>query len=186
MSDVITLGIVELNSISKGIFTCDIMMKTSAVELIESYPVCSGKYIIIISGDVASVESSIHEGIKASETYFVDYLIIPHIHQQIIPGLLGTSKTTEINAVGVLETFSVASTIIAADASLKSSNVDIIEIRLAKGLGGKAFYTLTGSIASVKSAIEAGTMAVQKDGVLLNKEIITNPHESLKQQLLEW
>lgn len=186
MSNIVTLGIVELNSIAKGILACDAMVKISDVQLIESYPVCPGKYIIMVNGDVAAVESSVQAGVEVSKDNFVDQLVVPHIHKQIIPGLLGTSKFKEIKAVGVLETFSVSSTILAADTSLKASLVDIIEIRLAKGLGGKAFYTLTGTISAVTSAIEAGAMIVQNQGVLVNKEIIPNPHKALQQQLTEW
>lgn len=186
MPDIITLGIVELNSIAKGIQACDAMIKRSDVKLISAYPVCPGKYIIIINGDVAAVESSVQAGIDTAGTHFVDKMIIPRIHPQIIPGILGTSSDVNIEAVGVLETCSVASTILAADSSLKASQVNVIEIRIAKGLGGKAFYTLTGSISAVTSAIEAGILKVKNDGVIINKSIIPDPGEALKQQLKEW
>jgi microcompartment protein CcmL/EutN len=186
MGKILTIGLVELNSIAKGIETCDIMVKAADVDLIDSYPICPGKYIILISGDVAAVESSVERGIECAGANFVDKLVIPHIHPQVIPGILGTVEVNEINAVGVLETFSVASTIVAADASLKAAKVNIIEIRLAKGLGGKSFYTLTGDVASVRSAIEAGSLIIEKEGVLVNKVIIPEPHNYLKKQLIEW
>jgi microcompartment protein CcmL/EutN len=183
---IITLGIVELNSVAKGIMVCDNMLKTANIELIESLPVCPGKYIIIVNGEVADVESAVNIGIQTAEINYVDSLTIPKIHPQIIPGLLGTVKHANIDAVGVLETFSVASTIKAADISLKASKVDIIEIRIAKGLGGKSFYTITGSVSNVTSAIEAGAFQVKEDGVLVNKVIIPRPHNNLKQKLIEW
>ncbi|MBU1078835.1 MAG: BMC domain-containing protein [Spirochaetes bacterium] len=181
-----TLGLVELNSIAKGIFACDAMVKISDVEIIESYPVCPGKYVIMISGDVAAVEASVKTGMLTAKDNFVDKLVIPHVHSEIIPGILGTLEMHDIQAVGILETFSVASAIVAADTSLKASKVNLIEIRLAKGLGGKSFYTLTGSVAAVTSAIEAGALILEKEGVLVDKQIIPQPHESLKQQLTEW
>lgn len=185
-SNIITLGLLELNSIAKGIETCDIMVKTSDVDLIDSYPVCPGKYIILISGDVAAVETSVERGIATAGANFVDKLVLPHIHPQVIPGILGTAEVEKIDAIGIIETFSVASTIIAADASLKAAKVNIIEIRLAKGLGGKSFYTLTGTVAEVKAAIEAGSLIIEKEGVLVNKVVIAEPHILLKKQLLEW
>ncbi|MBN1899600.1 MAG: BMC domain-containing protein [Spirochaetes bacterium] len=182
----LTIGLVELNSIARGIETCDIMAKASDVELIDSYPVCPGKYIIMVSGNVAAVQSSVERGIETASANFVDKLILPHVHPQVIPGLMGTAQTDHIQAVGILETFSVASAIIAADASLKAARVDIIEIRIAKGLGGKSFYTLTGNVAEVQAAIDSAALIVEKEGVLVYKTVIPNPHESLKQQLLEW
>ncbi|MDD5065990.1 MAG: BMC domain-containing protein [bacterium] len=186
MSTITTLGLVELNSVAKGILTCDTMVKKADVELIEAYPVCPGKYVIIISGDVAAVENAVHAGIAAAESNFIDQMVLPRVHDQIIPGLLGTSQILDIQAIGILETFSVASTLIAADTSLKASHVHILEIRLAKGLGGKSFFTITGTVANVTAAIEAGSHIIAKDGILVNKEIIPDPHPSLKQQLLEW
>ena len=186
MAKVITLGVVEVNSIAKGIEACDAMVKISDVELIDSYPICPGKYIIIVSGDVAAVESSVAAGINVAGANFVDKLVLPRIHPDIIPGILGTTEIKKVEAVGVLETFSVASTIIAADASLKAAKVRMIEIRLAKGLGGKSFYTLTGDVADVRAAIEAGELIIKKEGVLVNSVVIPDPHPYLKEQLLEW
>ncbi len=186
MGKILTIGMVELNSIARGIESCDLMVKASDVTLIDSYPVCPGKYIILVSGDVAAVESSVSAGIDSAGASFVDKLVIPHVHSQVIPGILGTTDVKEIKAVGIIETFSVASGIIAADASLKAAKVDIIEIRLAKGLGGKSFYTLTGDVAEVRAAIDAGAFVIEKEGVLVNKVVIPNPHPALKQQLMEW
>lgn len=186
MPQIIALGLVELNSIAKGILASDAMLKRSDVQIIESYPVCPGKYIILVSGDVAAVDASVKAGTETAGIHFVDQIIIPHVHPQVLPGLLGTSRIRALSAVGVLETFSVASAILAADTSLKAARVDMIEIRIAKGLGGKSFYTLTGSVADVRTAIEAGALTAEKEGVLVGKEIIPEPHPDLKQQLLEW
>ncbi len=186
MEKVVSIGILELNSVAKGIEACDVVLKRSDIKLIDAYPVCPGKYLILIYGDVAAVESAIDSGTAAAGANFVDKFVIPRVHEQILPGILGTNKINEINAVGVLETFSVASSVIAADASVKAADVDIIEIRLAKGLGGKSFYTLTGNVSNVKAAIDAGAMTVENEGILVNKIVLAEPHPDLKKQLLKW
>ena len=61
-----------------------------------------------------------------------------------------------LEALGIVESFSVASLIEGADAAVKAANVQLIEIRLAMALGGKAFVTLTGNVAAVQSAVDAG------------------------------
>ncbi len=55
--------------------------------------------------------------------------------------------------------FSVASLTEAADAAVKTARVSLIEIRLAMALGGKAFATLTGDVAAVRSAVDSGAAA---------------------------
>ncbi len=186
MKKLVSIGLLELNSVAKGIEACDTVLKRSDINLINAYPVCPGKYIILIYGDVAAVESAIDAGTATAGANFVDRVVLPRVHEQILPAILGTNKIENINAVGILETFSVASTIIAADTSVKASKVEMIEIRLAKGLGGKSFYTLTGTVANVRSAIEAGANIIAKEGILVNKVIIADPHKDLKKELLKW
>ena len=61
-----------------------------------------------------------------------------------------------LEALGIIESFSVASLIEGADAMAKSANVQLVEVRLAMALGGKAFASVTGSVAAVTAAVEAG------------------------------
>ncbi|MBL7961728.1 BMC domain-containing protein, partial [bacterium] len=75
--------------------------------------------------------------------------------------------------------FSVASLIEAADASAKAANVKIMEIRLAMALGGKAFLTMTGEVAAVQSAVDAGARVVAQKGLLVNKVVIPGPRPEL-------
>ena len=61
-----------------------------------------------------------------------------------------------LDAIGVIETTTVASSILSADAALKTATVDLIDIRIANGLGGKSFFTVTGEVSDVRSAVMAG------------------------------
>ncbi len=97
----------------------------------------------------------------------------------MFPAIGGTAKVEQLEALGILESFSVASLIEGADAAAKSANVRLIEIRLAMALGGKAFVTLTGSVSAVRSAIEAGARTIAAKGLLVNKVVIPNPRPEL-------
>ena len=84
-----------------------------------------------------------------------------------------------LDALGVLESFSVAALIEGADAAVKSAYVQLIEMRLAMALGGKAFVTMTGSVAAVRSAVDAGAQVVGQKGMLVNKAVIPSPRPEL-------
>lgn len=181
---ILTIGLIELNSIAKGILVSDTMIKKAAVELIESTPLCPGKYIVLISGEVEAVKEAMSSGLEAGGEKVVDQLILPQVHEQVIPAIHALTEIDGLNALGVIETFSVAASILAADAAAKAAEIQLIEVRLAKGLGGKAYVTLTGDIADVEAAMEAGCQIAAKDGLLLGQVVIPSPHPDLTDKLL--
>lgn len=179
------IGILELNSIVQGIVTADNMSKEADVKLIDSFPVCPGKYMILVTGDVGAVKRSVEVGEDTASDFYVDSLIISNIHPQIVPAIMGATAidTDRINAVGGLESFSIAGCIIAADTAAKEAGVDLIEIRLAKGLGGKAYFILTGDIGDVRAAISAAKGSVSATGNFFNSIIIPSPGQQIWEKL---
>ncbi len=178
------LGLIELRSIARGIMTCDFMMKKAPIELLEATPTCPGKYSIVIGGLVAPVESSMAVGLEIGGDQVIDHLLIPQIHEGVFPAIRGIAEVKKLISLGVIETFSIASCIIAADAAAKAANITLIEIRLARGLGGKAFITLTGELYSVEVALSAATAAIAESGMLTMTTIIPAPHESLSSVII--
>ena len=77
------IGMVELNSIAKGIETCDYMVKAAQVELIRSSTVCPGKYLILIAGDTGDVRAAMKEGESRGGECVVDTLLLPNVHPQL-------------------------------------------------------------------------------------------------------
>ncbi|MEG8945486.1 BMC domain-containing protein [Rosettibacter firmus] len=179
-----SLGLVELTSIAAGMQAADIMLKTSHVELILSRSICSGKYMVMIGGEVAEVQSAVDSAINQIDFAIVDSFVIPNVHKDIFPALSGHTQVDMLEALGILEAFSVASLIEGADAAIKTANVKIIEIRLAMALGGKAFCTLTGEVAAVRSAVEAGAKVISDRGLLVNKVVIPQPRPELLSELI--
>ncbi|MBN1503519.1 MAG: BMC domain-containing protein [Candidatus Eisenbacteria bacterium] len=178
------LGLVELNSVAIGVQAADEMLKVAPVELVEATPVCAGKYVVIVKGDVASVDASVARGEAIGAESVVDTLFLPNPHPGIFPALTGTSEVQRLDSLGVIETFSVASTIMSADLAGKAARVKIIEIRLAKGLGGKAFVTMTGAVSEVEASVSAGSAYASKKGLLVRSVVIPRPDESLFQKVL--
>ena len=109
ISSRMAIGMVELNSIARGIETCDYMVKAATVELLRSSTVCPGKYLILIAGETGDVKASMTEGIKRGGECVVDTLTIPNIHADVIQAISMTTQIERPGAVGVLEYYSVAS-----------------------------------------------------------------------------
>ncbi|MCL1983512.1 MAG: BMC domain-containing protein [Clostridiales bacterium] len=178
------IGMVEFSSIARGIFTADQMVKISEVEIFTASSVCPGKYIVIVHGDVASVADSVRVGEEFAEEYFVDSIVIPNVHQGVFPAITGATMPDEMQAVGIIESFSLATTIIAADAILKAAELQPIELRLGNGLGGRAYFTYTGDVAAVETGTDAGKAIAEEKGLLVNAEVIPAPAEGLIASLL--
>jgi bacterial microcompartment shell protein len=179
-----SIGLIELSSIAAGFQTCDAMLKASNVDLLLSRSICSGKYMVMVRGDVAAVEAAVEAGVAAARFAVIDSFVIPNLHEAVFPAIAGAAKVEELDALGILEAFSVASLIEGADAAVKAANVQLIEIRLAMALGGKAFLTLTGNVAAVDSAVEAGAQVVAQKGMLVNKVVIPHPRPELLNEMI--
>jgi microcompartment protein CcmL/EutN len=179
-----SIGLIELGSIAAGYEVTDAMLKAADVELLLARSICSGKYMVMVRGDVAAVEASIEAGSRAGSFSLVDRFVIPNLHESVFPALSGTARVETLEALGILESFSVASLIEGADAAAKAAAVRLIEIRLAMALGGKAFATLTGSVAAVRSAVEAGAQVIGRKGLLVNKVVIAQPRPELLSEMI--
>lgn len=179
-----TLGIIETNSVAAGIEAGDAMLKTAFVKLESAQPICPGKYIIMVSGDTAGVTASVNAGKKIAGSSLVNSIIISSLHEQVIPALACATVPGQREAVGVIETFSVAAAVIAADAAVKAADVDLIEIRLGRGLGGKSFVVLCGGTAEVKAAVSAAKQVDEVKGMLLRTVVIPALHEDMLAALM--
>lgn len=179
-----SIGLIELSSIAAGFEAADAMLKAAEVEIVLSRSICSGKYMVLIAGDVAAVTSSVEAGSRTARGSVIDSFVIPHVHRDVFPAISGAANVALLEALGIVESFSVASLIEAADAAIKAAKVHLIEIRLAMALGGKAFLTLTGDVAAVQAAVDAGAAVVANKGVLVNKVVIAQPRKELLSEII--
>jgi microcompartment protein CcmL/EutN len=173
-----------LSSIAAGFQVTDAMLKAAAVDLVLSRSICSGKYMVMVRGEVGAIEAAVSAGIKAGTFSVIDSFVIPNLHESVFTAIAGTTKVEALEALGVVESFSVASLIEGADAAAKAANVELIEIRLAMALGGKAFVTLTGDVAAVQSAVDAGAQMVAQKGMLVNRVVIPHPRPELLTEMI--
>jgi microcompartment protein CcmL/EutN len=179
-----SISLVETNSVARGIFVGDAMMKKADVRLLEARPVCPGKYIVLIGGDVGEVQESHAAGVAAAGDSLVDQLILPNVHLSPFPAMMSATPPGDAEALGIVETISVASTIVSADAAAKAAEVNMLEIRLANGLGGKSYFFLEGAVADVEAAVAAGVGVLAGEGVLVNSVIIPRLHPDMRSTIM--
>ena len=179
-----SIGLLELTSIASGFLGCDAMLKAANVDLVLSRSICSGKYMVMVRGDVAEVEAAVAAGVAGTRFSVIDSFVIPNLHDAVFPAISGMTKVEMLEALGVVESFSVASLIEGADAAVKAANIQLIEIRLAMALGGKAFVTMTGNVAAVEAAVAAAAEMVGRKGMLVNKVVIPSPRAELLNEMI--
>lgn len=178
------IGLVEMNSIAVGIKVGDAMVKRAPVNLLEARTVCPGKYIVLVGGDTGPVKEAMAAGVETAGDSMVDRLFLPNVHVSIFPAIASAVEMEEVEALGIIETFSVASTIVAADAAAKTADVTLTEVRLANGLGGKSFVLMVGDVPNVEAAVEAGVNIIKDEGLLVRFVVIPQLHEDMRQKIV--
>lgn len=173
------IGLVETSSIAKGFEIADTILKAANVQIVVNRTICPGKYMILIGGDVDAVQASIDAGVRIGAHTVVDQLIIANVHPAVFPALSGVSHLPELKALGVIEGFSVASVIEAADAAVKAAPIQLLNIHIAMAIGGKAYVSLTGDVASVAEAVEVAAGVIQRRGLLVEKVVIPAPRPEI-------
>ena len=172
------VGFLELNTIAKGIQVVDALLKKATIEIHFSYPVSTGKYIIAFGGEVEDVKSAFSVGKEIACAALLDSFLLPNIHPQIFSCLKEKVTSQELESLGILETLTCASCIVALDCALKTSKVKVIKIELAKGIGGKAYFVLEGEVGEIESAMLSAARAIPKQNII-EKIIISQAASSL-------
>ena len=137
--------------------------------------------MVLIAGDTGDVKAAMAEGIKRGGECVVDTLTLPNVHPQVIQAISMTTQVEKPGAVGVLEFYSVASAITAADVAAKAANITLIEVRIGYAIGGKGYVTLTGDVGAVRAAVAA---AEREAELLVGTTVIPRPAKKLFDSLL--
>lgn len=178
------IGLVECSSVARGLEVADAMLKAAAVTLLVCQTVCPGKYLVAVGGEVAAVSAAVEAGRRVAADTLVDEVVIPRVHPQVLQAFAACGLPEKLAALGLVETFSLAAAVVAGDQAVKSAKVDLLEIRLGRALGGKAFVLLSGEVAAVRAAVQAAEQAARAQGLLLGSSVIPAPHPDLAAGLL--
>jgi microcompartment protein CcmL/EutN len=170
------LGLLELDSIARGYKVLDAMVKQSPVVVLEANLVEPGKYLILFAGQVAEVEEAYKEAVSVAGDTCVDRLMLPLVHPDVLSGLAGRVQSGNPDTVGVVEGKAVSGTLLACDRALKDADVALAGLRITPGLGGKAYFVLSGAQHDVQAGLETARDVLSQAGQLIRVECIAAPH----------
>jgi microcompartment protein CcmL/EutN len=178
------IGFLEYISVGKGIEAADLISKNTDVDILLAAPNCPGRYQILFTGDVGAVNEAVELAKGSADFNFLDSLVLPRVDDRVISALYAPD-TTEIGAaIGVFETMTMTAVIEGADTMVKASNVQIVELRLGKGLAGKSYVIVTGAVQDVQTAIDSATTGVEDRGVLISAVVIPAINPELVRHLI--
>lgn len=177
------VGVLELKSIAKGVEAADAALKSAGITLISAHPACPGKFEIVLTGAIADVTAAVDHVTDRFGSTMVDSSIMGRIDERVIAGLFGTASAKREGSLGIIETFSAASAIKAADLAVKTARVEIYDLRVSRGMGGKGIVMVTGDVGDVTAAVEAGAAVAEEHGLFSQKSVIPAPHAELWEQL---
>ncbi|MCB9746455.1 MAG: BMC domain-containing protein [Alphaproteobacteria bacterium] len=178
------LALVELDSIARGYRVVDALVKRAPVALLEANLVEPGKYLILFAGGVAEVEEALEAALEVAEDSRLDQLMLPRVHEAVVPALRGAVQVEEPDTVGVVEARTVASALEACDRALKDADVTLAGLRLTPGLGGRAFFVVHGLQHDVEASLEAAGAVLARREALHRMELIPRPHADFLAVLL--
>jgi microcompartment protein CcmL/EutN len=173
------LALLEFSSIAAGIEGADAMVKRAPIDVIKAGTVQPGKYLVLIGGEVASVEESLAAGREVGGATCVDFVYLPQVHPEVVEAIGGGRVPEAKDALGIVETTTVAAAIHAADVGIKGAEVRLVEVRLADGLGGKGIVLFSGLIADVEAAVEIGVAVLERPGLLVRQVVIPQLHPEM-------
>lgn len=178
------VGFLEYISVGKGIEAADLISKNTDIDIILASPNCPGRYQILFTGDVGAVEQAVQLARDTADFNFLDSLICPRVDDSVIRALYAPDTTDIGDAVGVFETMTMTAVIVATDTMVKASDVSIVELRLGKGLAGKSYVIITGSVQNVRTAIDTALEGVKERGVLISAVVIPSINPDLIRHLV--
>lgn len=178
------LALLEFTSIAVGIHAGDAMIKRGPVASITAGTVHPGRYLVMVIGEVGDVAEAVAAGVEAGGPALLDRVFLPDVHPAVAEAVRGERRDPVAEALGVIETATVAATLEAADAAMKGASVDLLEIHLADGLGGKGYALFSGSVSDVQAAITIGTGRISA-AELVGSVVIPQLHGEMGENLFD-
>ena len=171
------LAMVEFSSIARGVCALDIITKAAEVEILTALTICPGKYLILFCGELDAVSASLEAARQVPSK--IGEFVLGSPHPDIFQALGRTLGLMPKSALALIETYSAACAIKAADTALKAAWADIAQIRIAQGMCGKSTVILTGKLAEVTAAVESAKNEASENGRLMDVAVIPNPDEKM-------
>lgn len=177
-----SLALLEIDGIARGYVTADALVKRAPVKILSAEAVTPGKYLLLFAGEVAEVGEALAAGRAIAGDRLLDVLYLPQAHPELLAAL-PAPRPLAAGALGIVETLGAAGALLAADAACKAARVGLGTLHLARGIGGKGYFTLGGEQPDVEAALEAAVGAVAAGG-LVETQLVPAPHPELRGPVL--
>lgn len=177
------LALLEIDSVARGLFALDQLVKKAPVEVLEVNLVEPGRLLVLFAGGVAEVEEAYGAGVAAADSLLLDGMLLCNAHPDLRPALAGQTRAVTAD-LGVIEGSRVASVLLAAERVLKGARVSLLGLRVTGGLGGRAYFIVDGPQPDVEAALEIGAATLAARGHLHRVERIARPHPEMVTFLL--
>lgn len=188
------LGLVSTHSFPAIIGTADMMLKSAGVTLVGFEKIGSGHCTAVIRGRLADVRIAVEAGVETAQQFgqFVSKVLIPRPLPNLDAVLPIGSKLLQLSeqrgysrlsnqAVGLLETIGFPAMVGAADAMLKSAEVQLASYEMVGA--GLCTAIIRGNVADVTIAIESGMHEAERIGELHSVMVIPRPLDDLEHTL---
>jgi carbon dioxide concentrating mechanism protein CcmO len=188
------LGLVCTRSFPAIIGTADMMLKSAGVTLVGYEKIGSGYCTAVVRGGISDVRIAVEVGAETAEQFgqLVSKTVIPRPLPNLEVVLPIGSRLAQFveeqgysrlsnQAIGLLETRGFPAMVGAADAMLKSANVQLAAYEMIGD--GLCTAIIRGRVADVAIAIEAGMHEAERIGELHAVMVIPRPLDDLEQTL---
>lgn len=169
------LALVEIGSLARAYAVLDAVAKKAPVTVVGFDEVSPGKTLLTFVGGEAEVEESLVQARVLTGDALLDHLYLPGVHPSVVAALRGSVPRQSVDALVAVETRCAAAAVRAADAGLKAAQVELIRLKLARGIGGKGLLLFTGELYDVQAAAEAAAGAAG-EGQVVGTEVVAQPH----------
>lgn len=170
------ITVFEISSIALGYSLIDKAVKKAPVKILEGHPLTPGKFFILLNGEEASIEESRKEIQLLVGSSIIDEVYIPQLHEEVLPALYSQSQFPVEESLAIVETSTISSGFLSSDQAVKNAAVHLIDFKIARGIGGKSYFFVTGKLEEVHAAVETVQSSLSARGTLLRTEVIANPH----------
>jgi microcompartment protein CcmL/EutN len=178
------IAVIEFDHIPDGMSATDAMLKKAPIAFVKCGTITRGRYLTLVGGTTASVDEALREGLAHGAGSVLDHLFLADVHPRVYDAILGRRTPGGVGALAIIETDTVAANVRAAEAALKGTPVDLIEIRLADaGLSGRGLSVYQGTLPDIEAAIDIVTRYLGESGGQLRHRIVSAPHEALIRQI---
>jgi len=174
------LALIEFSDIPVGLRATDAMVKKAPIALLRCGTVTAGRFLTMIGGTTASVEEALAAALLAGGPAVIEHVLLPDVHPRVVEAVAGRRKPPTSGALAVVETATVAATVRAAEAALKGTGVELVELRLAdQGLAGKGVALYAGALHEIEAAVALARAAAESGGGHVSIVVISAPHEAV-------